>query len=323
MMKLFLSGRQEWEASLERKEKRQKKRKVQNMLRIITDSASDLPKEYIEKHKLHVIPTPVVIDEVDYLDGKTIQTGEFYTILDDIKRDVKTYHINPAMFTEAFLPYAKAGDTVIYLCFSTGIAGTYNAANIAKDAVLEEYPEFDLTIIDSKCASIGFGLVVSKLVTMLENGAQKEELIEAAEYYISHVHHVFTVHTLAYLIKGGRLTKFKGTLAETLDMKPVLKVDENGALAVVKTVRGRKKSLKYLMEYAKEKSQAMEGEAVALCHAEDPESRDYMLAVIENEIHPGSVLVGTVGCAIGAHTGRGLIGFCFFDADDGKYKKYF
>ncbi len=293
------------------------------MLRIITDSASDLPKEYIEKHKLHVIPTPVVIDEVDYLDGKTIQTKEFYEILDDIRRDVKTYHINPAMFTDAFLPYAEAGDSVIYLCFSTGIAGTFNAANIAKNTILEDYPEFDLTIIDSKCASIGFGLVVSKLVTMLEHGAAKEELVEAADYYIAHVHHVFTVHTLAYLIKGGRLTKFKGTLAETLDMKPVLIVDEKGALSVIKTVRGRKKSLKYLIEYARENSRAMEGATVALCHGEDAESRDHMLSMIEEEIHPGEVLIGTVGCAIGAHTGRGLIGFCFFDADDGKYRKYF
>ena len=141
------------------------------MLRIITDSASDLPKDYIEKHHLHVIPTPVVIDNIDYFDGATIQTEEFYQILDDIKRDVKTYHINPAMFTDAFTPYAKAGDTIIYLCFSTGIAGTYNAANIAKSNVLEEYPDFDLTIIDSKCASVGFGLLVSKLVTMLEKGA--------------------------------------------------------------------------------------------------------------------------------------------------------
>ena len=106
------------------------------MLRIITDSASDLPKDYIRQHNLHVIPTPVVIDDVDYFDGETIQTEEFYHILDDIKRDVKTYHINPAMFTEAFLPYAKAGDSIIYLCFSTGIAGTYNAANIAKSNIL-------------------------------------------------------------------------------------------------------------------------------------------------------------------------------------------
>ncbi len=293
------------------------------MIRIITDSASDLPKDYIERHKLHVIPTPVVIDDVDYFDGETIQTKEFYTILDDIKRDVKTYHINPAMFTDAFTPYAQAGDTVIYLCFSTGIAGTYNAANIAKDNVLEEYPDFDLTIIDSKSASIGFGLVVSKLVAMLEKGASKEELIEAAAYYVAHIRHVFTVHTLAYLMKGGRLTKFTGTLAETLDMKPVLIVDEKGALAVIKTVRGRKKSLRFLADYAKENGYHLEKQQIALCHGEDEEGRDYMLSVIDKEVRPKAVMVGVVGCAIGAHTGRGVIGLCFFDADDGKYGKYF
>ncbi len=293
------------------------------MLRIITDSASDLPKDYIEKHHLHVIPTPVVIDNIDYFDGATIQTEEFYQILDDIKRDVKTYHINPAMFTDAFTPYAKAGDTIIYLCFSTGIAGTYNAANIAKSNVLEEYPDFDLTIIDSKCASVGFGLLVSKLVTMLEKGASKEEIIEAADYFISHIRHVFTVQTLAYLIKGGRLTKFKGTIAETLDMKPVLIVDKNGALSVVKTVRGRKKSLRFLIDYAKETGSHLENQEVAICHGEDSETLDFVKSLAEETFHPKSIMVSTVGCAIGAHTGRGIIGFCYFDADNGKDADYF
>ncbi|MCM1252778.1 MAG: DegV family protein [Clostridium sp.] len=293
------------------------------MLRIITDSASDLPKDYIKEHNLHVIPTPVVIDDVDYFDGTTIQTEEFYNILDDIKRDVKTYHINPAMFTDAFTPYAQAKDTIIYLCFSTGIAGTFNAANIAKNNVLEDYPDFDLTIIDSKCASIGFGLLVSKLVTMLEKGASKEEIIEAADYFISHIKHVFTVQTLAYLIKGGRLTKFKGTLAETLDMKPVLIVDDKGALSVIKTVRGRKKSLRYLIEYANEAGFHLENQTVALCHGEDRESLAFVQDMVEETFHPKSVMTSVVGCAIGAHTGRGIIGFCFFDADNGKYAKYF
>lgn len=293
------------------------------MLRIITDSATDLPKSYIEEHKLHVIPTPVVIDDVDYFDGQTIQTGEFYTILDDIKRDVKTYHINPAMFTDAFTPYAQAGDSIIYLCFSTGIAGTYNAAHIAKNNVLDDYPDFDLTIIDSKSASIGFGLLVSKLVTMLEKGASKEEIIEAADYFISHIKHVFTIQTLAYLIKGGRLTKFKGTIAETLDMKPIMTVDENGALSVLKTVRGRKKSLRSLIDYAKEKGYHLENQTIAICHGEDPESLNIMQSLIKEEFNPKSFLISVVGCAIGAHTGRGIVGFCFFDADDGKYAHYF
>ena len=293
------------------------------MLRIITDSASDLPKDYIEQHKLHVIPTPVVIDDVDYFDGQTIHTEDFYHILDDIKRDVKTYHINPAMFTEAFTPYAKAGDSVIYLCFSTGIAGTFNAANIALTNVREDYPDFDLTIIDSKCASAGFGLLVSKLVTMLEKGASKEEILEAADYYISHIKHVFTVQTLAYLIKGGRLTKFKGTLAETLDMKPVLIVNEEGALSVVKTVRGRKKALRYLIEYAKANGCYPENELVTLCHGEDMESLNFVNDMVQETFHPKHTMISVVGCAIGAHTGRGIVGFCYCDADDGKFADYF
>lgn len=292
------------------------------MLRIITDSASDLPKEYIEAHNLHVIPTPVVIDETDYFDGKTIQTKEFYNILDDTKRDVRTYHINPAMFEEAFLPYAQAGDSIIYICFSTGIAGTFNAANIAKTNVLEQYPDFDLTIIDSKSASIGFGLLVSKLVTMLEKGAPKKIIVEAADYFISHMHHVFTVHTLAYLIKGGRLSKFKGTIAETLDMKPILIVDKEGSLQVLKTVRGRKKSMKALIDYAKANGYDLPSQTLAICHGEDEDALQFLLGLADAELKPNDKLISTVGCAIGAHTGRGIVGLCFLDASEEEYKEY-
>ena len=292
------------------------------MLRIITDSAYDLPKEYIEAHNLHVIPTPVVIDETDYFDGKTIQTKEFYNILDDTKRDVRTYHINPAMFEEAFLPYAQAGDSIIYICFSTGIAGTFNAANIAKTNVLEQYPDFDLTIIDSKSASIGFGLLVSKLVTMLEKGAPKKIIVEAANYFISHMHHVFTVHTLAYLIKGGRLSKFKGTIAETLDMKPILIVDKEGSLQVLKTVRGRKKSMKALIDYAKANGYDLPSQTLAICHGEDEDALQFLLGLADAELKPNDKLISTVGCAIGAHTGRGIVGLCFLDASEEEYKEY-
>lgn len=226
------------------------------------------------------------------------------------------------MFEEAFTPYAQAGDSIIYLCFSTGIAGTFNAAHIAKENVLEQYPDFDLTIIDSKSASIGFGLLVSKLVTMLENGAPKEVLIEAADYFISHIHHVFTVHTLAYLIKGGRLSKFKGTIAETLDMKPILIVDKAGSLQVLKTVRGRKKSLKALIDYAKSNGYELSNQTLAFCHGEDNDALEFLLALADDELKPKNKLISTVGCAIGAHTGRGIVGLCFLDAGEDKYRKY-
>ena len=82
---------------------------------------------------------------------------------------------------------------VLYLCFSTGIAGTFNAANLAKEELLEEYPDFKLTILDTKCASLGFGLVVEKVLRMQANGAPKELIIEAAQYFCDHMEHIVTV----------------------------------------------------------------------------------------------------------------------------------
>lgn len=283
------------------------------MLKIITDSAADLPASITKRFDLHIIPTPVVIDGTDYLDGKTIRTKEFYDILDDVDRDIKTYHINPDMFEQAFRPYAKRGDSVIYLCFSTGIAGTYNAANIAKQNVLEDYPDFDLTIIDSKSASIGFGLIVYKLLLLQESGADKEKLIRAARFFVEHICHVFTVSTLKYLIKGGRLSRFKGTAGELLDMKPVLIVDKDGSLQVLKTVRGRKKSLKALVEYVQEHIADPAPSVMGICHGEDPDSLSYTKGLLLESIHPGKLLESVIGCAIGAHTGRGIVGIVFFD----------
>lgn len=283
------------------------------MLKIITDSAADMPASIVERFDLHVIPTPVVIDGTDYLDGKTIHTKEFYEILDDVNRDIKTYHINPDMFEQAFRPYAEQGDSVIYLCFSTGIAGTYNAANIAKQNVLEDYPDFDLTIIDSKAAAIGFGLIVYKLLLLQEAGADKEKLIRAASFFVEHIHHVFTVSTLKYLIKGGRLSKFKGTAGELLDMKPVLTVDRDGSLQVAKTVRGRKKSLKALVEYVQEHIAGPSPSVMGICHGEDPDSLSYTKGLLLDAIHPSELVESVIGCAIGAHTGRGIVGIVFFD----------
>lgn len=292
------------------------------MLKIITDSASDLPEEIIRRFDLHVIPTPVVVNGEDLRDGQTIHTKEFYDLLDDMSNDIKTYHINPEMFYEAFLPYAQNGDEVIYLCFSTGIAGTYNAANLAKQSVLEEYPEFDITIIDSKCASVGFGLLVYKLLLMQKNGAPKEELVEAGRFYADHIRHIFTVKTLTYLIKGGRLSKFKGAVATTLDMKPIITVDENGSLKSLFTVRGRKKSLRALIEDVKEHCVNPETQILTICHGEDTESLDFVLKELDEQVTCKEKVISTVGCAIGAHTGRGIIGICFLDCAD-PYAKYF
>jgi DegV family protein with EDD domain len=289
-------------------------------LKIITDSASDTPSWVIEQFNLHVIPTPVVIDEKDYFDGKTIMPEEFYDILRSGK-DVKTYHINSQMFYDNFLPYAKQGEDVIYICFSTGIAGTYNAANLAKTELLEQYPDFDLTIIDSKCASLGFGLATYYALLMQKNGASKQEIIQGIEWHCEHMEHIFTVSTLEYLLKGGRLSRTSAIAGGLLDIKPIIQVNDIGALESIEKVRGRQKSLKRLLELIGEQGANLSKQRIAIVHGDDKPTMEFMKEQLGKMYGCTLYLENYVGCAIGAHTGPGIIGLIFLNQTS-PYERY-
>ena len=288
---------------------------------IITDSASDIPESIIKEYDLYVMPTPVTIEGTDYFDGQTIFPDQFYEIQASGK-DIKTYHINQFMFHEHFLPFAKRGDEVLYICFSTGIAGTFNAANLAYEEVLEEYPDFKMTIIDSKCASIGYGLVVSKLLKMQRNGAPKELIIEAAHFFCEHVEHAVTVVQLDYLFKGGRLSRTSFLAGTVLDIKPIIIVDEKGSLSAVEKVRGWKKAQKRILDMVGEKGRNLENQVVGVVYGRDRESALYIEEQLRERYHVKGILEGRIGCAIGAHTGPGILGITFLNETNDKYDEY-
>ena len=289
-------------------------------LKIITDSASDTPRWVIDQFELHVIPTPVVIDEKDYFDGETIQPEEFYNIIRSGK-DIKTYHINAQMFMDHFEPYAKRGDEVIYICFSTGIAGTFNAANLAKTELLEKYPDFDLTIIDSKCASLGFGVATYYALLMQKNGASKQEIIDGIVWHCEHAEQVFTVSTLEYLFKGGRLSRTSALAGGLLDIKPIIHVNDIGALESIEKIRGRHKSLRRLLEIVGERGVNLENQTLGIVHGDEASTMEEIKTQLKNTYGCSKFLDNYVGCAIGAHTGPGIIGIIFLN-ERSPYEKY-
>ena len=289
--------------------------------KIITDSASDLPQWIIDKYDTLVIPTPVVVNGVDHRDRQDIFPREFYDILRG-GADVKTYHINAAMFYDAFEPYAKAGDEVLYICFSTGIAGTFGAANLAKSDLLERYPDFQITIIDSKCASMGFGLTVYKLLRMQANGAPKELIIEAAEYFCGHTEHSITVETLEYLLKGGRISKTSATVGGLLGIKPIIIVDQKGSLASAEKVRGRKASIDRIIARTGEVGSSLDRQILAVVHGDCPEVAEEIKQRLIDTYHCKEVVIGEIGCAIGAHTGPGIVAVVCNTAVDDRFEAY-
>lgn len=288
---------------------------------IITDSASDVPENVIKEYDLHVIPTPVTIEGTDYFDGDTIFPDQFYEIQASGK-EIKTYHVSQFMFEEHFLPFAKRGDEVLYMCFSTGIAGTFNAATLAYEEILEQYPEFKLTIIDTKCASVGYGLVVERLLCMQKNGAPKELIIEAAHFFCEHMEHAVTVMELDYLFKGGRLSRTSFLAGTVLDIKPIIIVDENGSLKAVEKVRGWKKAQRRILDMVGEKGANLENQVVGVCYGMDKEAYDYIKEQLIERYHVKGLLEGRVGCAIGAHTGPGILGIVFLNETNEKYDEY-
>ncbi len=288
---------------------------------IITDSASDVSAEIKKEFDLYVMPTPVTIEDVDYFDGQTIFPDQFYAIQAE-KKDIKTYHISQYMFEEHFRPFAQRGDEVLYICFSTGIAGTFQAANLAYNEIKEEYPDFQMTIIDSKCASMGYGLVAERLLTMQKNGAPKELLIEAAYFFCEHMEHAVTVVELDYLFKGGRLSRTSFLAGTMLDIKPIIIVDENGSLKAVEKVRGWKRAQKRILDMVGEKGKDLDKQVIAAVYGTDKESYDYIKEQLQERYHVKGILDGRVGCAIGAHTGPGILGIVFLNEYNEKFDAY-
>jgi len=288
---------------------------------IITDSASDIPESVIKEYDLYVMPTPVTIEGKDYFDGETIFPDQFYEIQASGK-EIKTYHINQYMFHEHFLKFAQRGDEVLYICFSTGIAGTFNAANLAHEEVLEEYPDFKLTIIDSKCASVGYGLVVERLLRMQKNGAPRDMIIEAARFFCEHMEHAVTVVELGYLFQGGRLSRTSFLAGTVLDIKPIIIVDEAGSLKAVEKVRGWKKAQKRILDMVGEKGKNLENQVVGVCYGTDIEAYDYIKKELADRYHVKGLLEARVGCAIGAHTGPGILGIVFLNETNEKFEEY-
>ena len=286
-----------------------------------SDSASDIPESIIKEYDLHVMPTPVTIEGKDYFDGETIFPDQFYEIQASGK-EIKTYHINQYMFHEHFVLFAQRGDEVLYICFSTGIAGTYNAAKLAYEEVLEDYPDFQLTIIDSKCASVGYGLVVEHLLRMQRNGAPKDLLIEAAHFFCEHMEHAVTVVELDYLFKGGRLSRTSFLAGTVLDIKPIIIVDDNGSLKAVEKVRGWKKAQKRILDMVGEKGKNLEDQVIGVCYGMDREAYEYLIQELCERYHVKDILEARVGCAIGAHTGPGILGIVFLNDTREEYEKY-
>jgi DegV family protein with EDD domain len=278
---------------------------------IIADSACDLPIEYFEEHSISFLPLSVEMSGEQLRDQKEIKPKQLY----DAMRQgvvVKTSQASPLLLKELFTELATKGIPSLYVAFSSELSGTYQTAMMIRNEILEEYPNFELVIIDSKCASLGHGLAVKFATDLAESGKPLAEIENAVTNYCQKMEHIFTVDNLEYLARGGRISKASAFVGGLLNIKPLLHV-ENGKLVPLEKIRGRKKVFRRMIEIMKERGTNLQNQTIAISHGDDEAAANEIKSLIQESFSPKEIYINYVGAVVGAHAGPGTLAIFFLN----------
>lgn len=275
-------------------------------IKIITDSACDFDGGYLSELDVAVIPLLVHFGSETYYDRVTIEPKVFYKKLNESDELPKTSQITPVNFVEEFKKYIDDGYYIISICFSSALSGTYQSACIAKEMLGTE----SITVIDSKAASVGFGLIVREAALMVKAGKSKEEIIKRVEYLVKRMEHIFAVGSLDMLKRGGRISTAQAVMGKLLNVKPILQFD-NGYIVPYDKVRGEKGIIKKMIETMKERGYEIENQVVGLNYSGDNELCMKLKDEIQKEFGVKEFVISEIGAAIGSHVGSGTVSVFF------------
>jgi len=271
---------------------------------LITDTTADLHEDTIKKYNIEVLPFRIIYSNREYKDKLEITPQEVY---DNFKTEVPTSSLPSMKDTEDILnKLEQEGYThAIIITLSSGLSGIYNSVKL----VSENHPNLNIHVYDSRSISMGEGALVEKCGEMIANGMSFENITTELPRIRDKVHLFFVVGTLEYLKRGGRIGKVSGTIAELLNIKPIIGVDKNdGKYYTYDKVRGRKQSLNRLLELANEVLDKNKCK-LYIMHGDAREEAEKVYNVIsKHENVTESSFGGQISPVAGVHSGPGLVG---------------
>lgn len=278
---------------------------------IFVDSACDISCDLLNEWGVSYCSLSLAFsdDPKEYLDHE-IPSKEFY---DRMRSGAipKTSAANMGKFYDAFSEIVKEGKDILYIGFSSGLSATCNFAREAAEEIMQEYEGSKITVVDSLCASAGYGMLVYLAVKKKKAGMAMGELATFVEGTKMSVTHWFTVDDLKYLKAGGRISATTALLGGMLNIKPVMKVDENGKLISVSKVRGRKAALKTIADiYAETAVDAKDG-IVFISHGDCLDDANMLADMLKENSGATVELITGVGPVIGSHSGPGTLALFF------------
>lgn len=285
-----------------------------------TCSTLDLSAEYVKKRNIEYIKFVYLTDGKENLDdlGQTVSFADFYQMMRD-GVDTKTSQPNVDDYKIYFEKFLSEGKDVIHLNLSSGLSGAQTSAKIAREELLEKYPERKLYVVDSLGASAGMGLLVDKMAFLRDEGMSIDDLYKWTEENKLKLHHWFFSTDLTFYIKGGRVSKVAGWFGTILKICPLLNMDYNGKLIPRQKVKGKAGVIKEIVKKMEEN--ALNGldysEKCFISHADCYEDAKSVAELVEAKFPKlnGKVEISSIGTTIGSHTGPGTVALFFFGSE--------
>ena len=274
--------------------------------KILTDSTADLPESWTQEHDVQVLGLTIQLDGQTYETvGSDKLTSEQLLAKMESGSKPTTSQINVGQFEDVFRQYAQEGTAVLYVAFASALSGTYQSAVMAREMVLEDYPEAIITILDTKAASMGEGLLVMKAVEARAAGQSLEQTADLLQSLVPRVKTYFLVDDLNHLMRGGRISKAAALMGSLVNIKPINALTADGSLDSVAKVRGKKKAQAEVVRMTLE---TISEPLVVIAYAGDKEVAENVREQLLASGQVTEVLILPLGPVISTHTGPGTLG---------------
>ena len=279
-------------------------------VRIVADSSICLPKELLKRYRIELVPETIIFGKKVYRDGVDLDPQEFYTLLGQAQDLPTTSAPSPQDFTNAYQRVAKEASGIVCILVTAGFSQMgLEAALTAK----ESFSHYPLEVIDSRAAVGAYGFVVLAAARAAADGKPLPEVIKAVEDMKKRVTTIFTLDTLKYLAKGGRIGKAASWMGSLLSVKPIMEVPTStGVVEPLQRVRTRQKALQRLLELMREKVGAGQPLHVSIDHANVLDEANWLKAQISSCFDCDEIYINNWSPVAGVHCGPGTIGLSFY-----------
>ena len=275
-------------------------------VRVVCDSTADLDPAFLAAHRVDVVPLKVIIGDEVYRDGVDIKPAQLYQRMREEGVTARTSQPTPAEFETAFRDATDDGSAVVCTTISAELSGTYASAVQARDAL----PDRTIRVVDSRQVAVGHYAVAAATVLAAESGGGVEQVSAVAERAVASTRLLFTVETLEYLRRGGRIGGARALVGSMLDIKPILEM-RDGRIEATDRVRTYRRALDRIAEAAEAAAAEWGGAAVYIGHADSPEAMRILTERLSRSLPGAALTTVEVGPVIGVHGGPGAVGVAF------------